>query len=34
VLGRRFESIEDSMVFGRVARASAGSVPSPEAVTR
>ena len=34
VLGRRFESIEDSMVFGRVATASAGSAPSPEAVTR
>ena len=34
VLGRRFESIEDSMVFGRVAKASAGSAPSPEAVTR
>jgi hypothetical protein len=34
VLGRRFESIEDSMVFGRVAKASAGSAPSQEAVTR
>jgi len=34
VLGRRFDSIEDSMVFGRVATASAGSAPSPEAVTR
>jgi cation diffusion facilitator CzcD-associated flavoprotein CzcO len=34
VLGRRFESIEDSMVFGRVATVSAGSAPSQEAVTR
>jgi cation diffusion facilitator CzcD-associated flavoprotein CzcO len=28
VLGRPFESIEESMVFGRVATASAGSAPS------
>ena len=34
VLGRPFESIEESMVFGRVATVSAGSAPSPEAVKR
>ncbi|HET6735093.1 flavin-containing monooxygenase [Mycobacterium sp.] len=32
VLGRPFESIEDSMVFGRAARVSADSAPSREAV--
>jgi cation diffusion facilitator CzcD-associated flavoprotein CzcO len=32
VFGRRFESIEESMVFGRSATASAGSAPSQAAV--
>ena len=34
VLGRPFESIEESMVFGRAATASAGSAPSRATATR
>jgi cation diffusion facilitator CzcD-associated flavoprotein CzcO len=34
VLGRPFESIEESMVFGRAAIASAGSLPSRATATR
>jgi cation diffusion facilitator CzcD-associated flavoprotein CzcO len=34
VLGRPFESIEESMVFGRAATASAGSPPSRATATR
>jgi cation diffusion facilitator CzcD-associated flavoprotein CzcO len=34
VLGRPFESIEESMVFGRAATASAGSLPSRATATR
>jgi len=34
VLRRPFESIEDSMVFGRVAKASAGSAPSRATATQ